>query len=177
MATEKATKPQEAAEQAINTALNQAEEISAKSVEAVETALSTSEKAIKDGMKEAGSYVEDQSSAFTSGYAQAATSASDNLDAAFKAAKETTQGWNAYTQQIMDYTKKAFAENMVVAEKFAAAKTPEEFAKLNSEVANKAVSRISGQSTKLSDIVQKTAAKAGQPIKEQAEKNIAAFTA
>ena len=177
MATEKATKPQKAAEQAINTVLNAAEEMATKSVEAVDAALSTSDKAIKDGFEQTGSYVKDQSSAFQSGYTQATDMAMDNLDVAFKVAKETTKGWDAYSQQIMDYTKKAFAENMVMAEKFAAAKTPEEFTQLSSEVANKAANRISGQSSKLNGIVQSTAAKAAQPVKEQMEKNFEGFTA
>ena len=173
MATEKAKKTKNAAEQAINTVLAATEDMATKSAEAVDTAVSMSEKAILDGMDQADAFAKEQSSAFQSGYTQASTTATENLDVAFKAAKDMTQGWNAYTQQIMDYTKKAFAENMVTAEKFAAAKTPEEFIELNNEVASTAANRISGQSSKLNDIVQKTAAKAGQPVVEQIEKNIA----
>ncbi len=176
MATEKAKKPQKAAEQAIKTVLAATEDMASKSAEAVDTAISMSEKAVLDGMEQTDAFAKDQSAAFQSGYSQAATIATENLDVAFKVAKEMTQGWNAYTQQVMDYTKKAFAENMIVAEKFAAAKTPEEFVELNSEVANTAASRISGQSSKLNDIVQKTAAKVGQPVKELVEKNIEAIT-
>jgi len=176
MATNKANKTSNPAEEAVNAALKATEEYTAKGVEAVETAIAMGEDAVKEGMYKADAFAKDQTAAFQSGYAQAATYAAENLDAAFSAAKEANQGWNTYAQQVMDYTKKAFAENMTMAEKFAAAKTPEEFANLQSEAANKAANRFSGQATKLNDIAQKTAAKTVEPLKAQAEKNIKAFS-
>ena len=176
MATNKANKAPNPAEEAVNAALEATEELAAKGVEAVETAIAEGEKAVKDGMAKAESVVADQTEAFQSGYAQAATYAADNLDAAFTAAKEANKGWNTYAQQVMDYTKKAFAENMVMAEKFAAAKTPEEYVNLQSEAANKAANRLSSQATKLNDIAQKSAVKTVQPLKDQAEKNLKVVT-
>ena len=177
MATNKVSKVSNPAEEAVNATLKATEEYTTKGVEAVETAIAEGEKAVKEGMDKVDVLVKDQTEAFQSGYAQAVTYASENLEAAFSAAKEANQGWNNYAQQVMDYTKKAFAENMVVAEKFAAAKTPEEFVTLQNEVANKAANRLSGQATKLNNIAQKAVTKTVEPLKAQAEKNLKAFSA
>ena len=176
MATNKASKVSNPAEEAVNAALKATEEYTAKGVEAVEAAIAMGEEAVKEGMDKADALAKDQTAAFQSGYTQAATYAAENLDAAFTAAKEANQGWTNYAQQVMDYTKKAFVENKVVAEKFAAAKTPEEFANLQSEVADKAANRISGQASKLNDIAQKAAVKTVEPLKAQAEKNFKVFS-
>tara|TARA_B100000315_G_C14552501_1_gene576559 strand:- start:45 stop:578 length:534 start_codon:yes stop_codon:yes gene_type:complete len=176
MATNKANKTSNPAEEAVTAAFKATEEYTAKGVEAVETAIAMGEDAVKEGMDKVDAFAKDQTEAFQSGYTQAATYAAENLNAAFNAAKEANQGWNTYAQQVMDYTKKAFAENMVMAEKFAAAKTPEDFVTLQNEVANKAANRISSQATKLNDIAQKSAAKTIEPLKQQAEKNLKAFT-
>ena len=176
MATNKANPTPNPAEEAVNAALEATEELAAKGIEAVDAAIAESEKAVKDGIAKADAMIADQTEAFHSGYAQAATMATENLEAAFNAAKQANQGWNSYAQQVMDYTKKAFAENMTMAEKFAAAQTPDEFAKLQSEAANKAANRASAQASKLNDIAQKSAAKTVEPLKAQAEKNLKAVT-
>ncbi|MDP6426848.1 MAG: phasin family protein [Rhodospirillales bacterium] len=175
MTAQKKTTQYDAAEQAVNAALDAAENLAAQGAEAVDAAIATSEDALKEGWDKTQAYADEQAAAFKNGFGQAANLAQDNLTAAFSAAKQANQGWNAYTQQVMDYTKKAFAENVTMAGKFAAAKTPDEFISLQSEAADKAVNRVSAQARKLNDIALKSAAKTVQPLNKQYEKNLDTF--
>ena len=67
------------------------------------------------------------------------------------------------------------AENVEVAEKAFAAKTPQEYFEVQLEAMNKSFSRVVAQSTKLQQIGSETAAKSFEPIKAQMDRTADTF--
>ena len=104
------------------------------------------------------------------GYKKAAYEGQANLDAGLKASEAVVTGMGAFTQQVLDYTKSAFAENMDVMQKAFTVKQPQDLVELQIEAANKSVNRVVTQATKLNEIAADTAAKTIEPLKTQIEK-------
>ena len=106
------------------------------------------------------------------GYKKAADEGQANMDAGLKASEAVVAGMGAYTQQVLDYTKSAFAENMEVMQKAFAVKQPQDLVELQIEAANKSVNRVVAQATKLNEIAADTAAKSIEPLKAQMDKTV-----
>ncbi len=106
------------------------------------------------------------------GYEKASVASQANFDASLKASEAAVAGMSAYTEQVFDYTKNAFAENMELMQKAFAVKQPQDLVELQIEAANNSVNRVVAQATKLNEIAADTAAKTIEPLKAQMEKTV-----
>ena len=108
-------------------------------------------------------------------YDKLATAGQDNLDAYLGAATAAFAGFEAYSAQILDYTKKAATQNADIVQKLHDAKTPQEIIDVQFEAVNNSVNRVIAQSEELSKITADTVAKSIAPVKDQIEKSVESF--
>lgn len=160
---------------ATETAAETFETIANVGKETVETVISMSSEAAAEGYKNASAYGKESMDAMKDGYDKMAASGKDNLDACTKAYGAAFAGFEAYYNQMLDYTKKAAAQNADIVEKFYAVKTPQDLLDVQFEAMNNAVNRVIAQTTELNKITTDTMSKAIAPIKAQVESSVEAF--
>ena len=160
---------------AAETATETAEAMAAAGKETLETVMNMGTETAAEGYKNAAAAGKEGLEITKAGYEKFLTQGKENLDAVSAATATTVAGLEAYFEQMAAYTKTAMAENVEVAEKAFAAKTPQEFFEVQMEAMNKSFSRVVGQSTKLQQIGSETAAKSFEPIKAQIDRTADAF--
>jgi hypothetical protein len=155
--------------------LDAVEAMAAVSKETFESLMSMGTKAASDGYKSASSFSKEQLDAGKIGYDKVAAFGKGNMDALSAASAATLSGVEAYYEEVVDYAKKAAAQNVDLMQKFFAVKTPQEFFDIQSEAMNLMLSSTISQGTKLSKMATETATKAAAPIKARVESNIDTF--
>ncbi len=152
-----------------------AEKVAAAGKQAVEAALKMGADVAAENCKNAAAFCKDQLHLVQERYNKAAVFGKDNLDAMTEAATALAAGWEAYLEGLVDYTKTAVVENVDLAQRYFAVRTPKDLMELQMETANKAVDRVVTQSTKMNKIATDTMTKAMEPIKGRIDGSVEAF--
>ncbi len=152
-----------------------AEKMAAAGKEAFETVMKMGADATAEGYKNAAVFSKEQLDMAKNSYGKAAVYGKDNLDAMSEATAAMVAGWEAYYENVVDYSKTAMTENMELMQRFFTVKTPQDLMDLQVEAANKAVNRVVTQSTKMSTIAADTMTKAFEPIKDRIDSTVEVF--
>jgi len=155
--------------------LDAVEAMAAVGKETFESVMNMSTKAAADSYKNASALGKDHLNAAKAGYEKFAAFGKGNFEAVSVASNAALSGIEAYYEEVVDYTKKAAAQNVDLMQKFFAVKTPQEFVDVQSEALNYLVSTSISESTKLHKIAADTMTKFVAPLKARAEGNIDSY--
>ena len=169
------TKTKAKAADPVKNAAETLETVTAVGKETVEAVIAMSTEAAQEGYKSASSYGKEQLDAAKDGYEKAAAAGKENFDAYTAASAAALAGFEAFYGQMLDYTKRATAENTDIVQKFCAAKTPQEVVELQLEAVNNSVNRVVAQSTELNKITADAVTKTVEPLKTQFDSSVEAF--
>ena len=151
------------------------ETIAAVGKETVEAAISMGADAAAEGYKNASEFSKENLDAAKDGYDTIAANGKENLDAYSAATSAAFAGFEALYGQVMNYTKKATAENAEIVQKFYAAKTPQDALDVQFEAVNNSVNRVIAQSEALTEITTDMVSGSMAPIKDQFEASVEKF--
>jgi len=157
------------------TSADTAETIASVGKETFETVVSMSAQAAAEGYKNAAQFGKEQLEATKTGYEKFVTFGKGNLEAYSAASAAALSGLEAYYEEVVDYSKKAVAQNVDLMQRVSSAKTPQEMLELQFEAMNNLFNRSITETTKLNKIAAETFAKCAQPIRERVEGNVEAF--
>ena len=159
-----------------NNAAETLETVTAVGKETIEAVITMSTEAAHEGYKNASAYGKEQLEAAKDGYEKAAAAGRESFDAYTAASKAALGGFEAFFGQMLNYTKRATAENTDIVQKFYAAKTPQEVVELQFEAVNNSVNRVVAQSTELNKITADTVSKTVEPLKTQFDSSVEALS-
>ncbi len=143
--------------------------------ETIESVVFMSAQAAAEGYKNAAQFGKEQLDATKSGYEKFAAYGKGNLEAYSAASSAMIAGMEAYYEHLVDYSKKAVAQNMEMVQKFTAVKTPQEALDFQFEAMNTFVNRVISESTQFNKLAADTVTKFVQPLKDRMEGNVDAF--
>jgi phasin family protein len=152
-----------------------AETIANVGKETIESVVFMSAQAAAEGYKNAAQFGKEQLDATRTGYEKFAAYGKGNLDAYSAASAAAIAGFEAYYEHLVDYSKKAVAQNMEMVQKFYAAKTPQDALDLQFEAMNTFVNRVINEGTQFNKLAADTMTKFVQPLKDRMEGNVDAF--
>jgi phasin family protein len=151
------------------------ETIASVGKETLESVVFMSAQAAAESYKNAAQFSKEQLDATKSGYEKAAAYGKGNLEAYSAASAAMIAGFETYYEHLVDYSKKAVAQNMEMVQRFYTAKTPQEALDFQIEAVNTMVNRVISESTQFSKLAADTATKFVQPLKDRMEGNVDAF--
>lgn len=163
------------AKPAADAAAETIETIASVGQETLKTAMNMGADAASEGYKNASAYGKEQMDVAKVGYDKLMSYGKDNIVAVEEASSVAVAGAEAYYEQLVDYTKKATAENMDLLQKAFAVKNPQDFFDLQVEAVNKSVNRVIAQTTKLNKIATDTAVKSFEPVKGRVDGAVDSF--
>ena len=148
------------------------EMVAAVGKETVEAVIAMSTEATQEGYKNASAYGKQQFEAAKDSYEKAAEAGKENFDVYSAASAAAFAGFEAFYGQVLDYTKRATAENTDIVQKFYAAKTPQDLVDVQFAAVNNSVNRVVAQSTELNKITADAVAKTVEPLKTHFENSV-----
>lgn len=131
--------------------------------------------AAAEGYKNASAYGKEQMDVAKISYDKLMSYGKDNIEAVEAASSVAVAGAEAYYASMVDYTKKAAAENMDLLQKSFAVRNPQELMDLQVEAVNTSVNRVIAQTTRLNKIAADTAVKSFEPIKGRFDGAVESF--
>ena len=143
--------------------------------EALESAVSMSAQAAAEGYQNAAQFGKEQLEAGKAGYEKAVVLGKGNLEAYSAASAAALSGFETYYEEIVDYTKKAVAQNVELMHRVYAVKTPQELLDLQFQAVNSLLDRSIAETTKLNKIAATAVTNAVEPLKARFEGNVDAF--
>ncbi|MDG2034092.1 MAG: phasin family protein [Rhodospirillales bacterium] len=152
------------------------ETVTAVGKETVEAVIAMSTEVAQEGYSNASAYGKEQLVAAKNRYEKAASAGKENFDACTAASTAAFAGFEAFCGQMLNYTKRATAENTDIVQRFYAAKTPQEVVELQFEAVNNSVNRVVAQSTELNKITADAVTKTVEPLKTQFDSSVEAFS-
>ncbi len=143
--------------------------------ETLDTVMKFGTDAAAEGYKNAAVYGQEQLDMTKTAYDKAISYGKDNMEAMSQASALAIAGAEVCFTEMADYTRTAMAEKLDLMQRMFAVKSPQEFLDIQLEAADKSVTRVVSQTTKMNQIATESMTKACDPIKARMDEAMETF--
>jgi len=159
-------------------AANGAKKTTAKKAETVETVVAASketlENAVKAGAEAASKNFEqgfemarERVEATVKGYDELAEFGRENFEAAVASSNAAAKALETVNAEVVEFSKRSMEDGLAAVKALSAARTPQEFFEIQTDLVKSAIDNFVAESGKISDLVRKTSEESVAPIGER----------